>query len=74
VYLLWVFLCDGFVQRVEGYVLFLPVINDNARSSVIVCLLFGILVIMFGMFVSGEGIAVICVCVDNIIDVIRLRG
>ena len=54
--------------------LFLPVINDNARSSVIVCLLFGILVIMFGMFVSGEGIAVLCVCVDNIIDVIRLRG
>ena len=54
--------------------LFLPVINDNAISSVIVCLLFGILGIISEMFVSGEGIVVVSVCVDNIIDVIRLRG
>ena len=54
--------------------LFLPVINDNARSSVIVCLLFGILGIIFEMFVSGKGIFVLSVCVDNILDVIRLRG
>ena len=54
--------------------LFLPVTKDNARSSVIVCLLFGMSAIMFGLFVSRGGIAVLCVCVDNIIDVIRLRG
>ena len=73
-YLLWFFLCDGFVQRLGGYVLFLPVTNDNARSSVIVCLLFGMSAIMFGLFLSRGGMAVFCVCVDNIIDVIRLRG